>query len=137
MSFVILRLLFDFGLVILIWLVQLIMYPGFSYYQKENLMNWHQSYTKRIAVVVMPLMVGQLVLSIIRFYEVFNVNHGIDAILVVAVWISTFLQFVPIHNRISKGEIASKLLIKLVRLNWLRTSLWTIIFLWNLYLIVI
>ena len=58
-------LLVDIGLVVLIWMVQLIVYPSFTFYSKENLVNWHQKYTARIAVIVIPLMFLQLILVIV------------------------------------------------------------------------
>ena len=54
------RLLLDFGLCILIWMVQLIVYPSFLFFSDNNLFTWHKTYTKAIALIVMPLMLGQL-----------------------------------------------------------------------------
>ena len=50
----------DFGLLVLIWMVQLVVYPGFKYYQRERLLEWHARYTSRISYIVGPLMLGQL-----------------------------------------------------------------------------
>jgi hypothetical protein len=55
----IIRLLLDFGLVVLIWLVQLVIYPGFKFYSPSNLALWHKIYTGRIGVAVVPMMVWQ------------------------------------------------------------------------------
>ena len=62
------RLICDSGLLILIWMVQLVIYPSFSYYKQEDLFKWHETYTKRIAVIVIPLMLGQLITSSIQIY---------------------------------------------------------------------
>ncbi len=51
MDILILRLLFDFGLVVLIWIVQLVIYPGLCYYSETDLLKWHKLYTSRIAYV--------------------------------------------------------------------------------------
>ncbi|MEO1009857.1 MAG: hypothetical protein AAFX53_01035 [Bacteroidota bacterium] len=61
MKYEILRLLCDFGLVVLIWSVQLIIYPSFQFYNPIELLLWHGIYVHRITYVVLPLMVGQLV----------------------------------------------------------------------------
>ena len=89
------RLLFDFGLVILIWMVQLVVYPSFRYYKESDLMRWHERYTKAISIIVVPLMFGQLFLVILQIVEVFDVVTALR---------------------------------KLVRQNWLRTFLWSTIF---------
>lgn len=128
MNLEIAKLLLDFGLMILIWLVQLIIYPGFSYYQKNNLIQWHKQYTQRLAYIVMPLMVGQLCLSVIGIFNKFSVLKAIDLVLIITVWLSTFLQFVPLHYKISSNLINDKDLKHLVLRNWLRTILWTLIF---------
>jgi DMSO reductase anchor subunit len=123
-----LRLLFDFGLLVLIWLVQLTIYPAFRYYSKENLIAWHQEYTFGISMVVIPLMFGQLItagLQLISERSIFTIG---SIILIVLVWISTFTQFVPMHNTISSGTATEALLEQLVARNWIRTALWTLIF---------
>ena len=128
------QLLIDFGLVVLILMVQLTIYPSFLYYKTEDLVRWHQKYTGAIAMVVGPLMLAQLLLSI---YVVF-VNQqyllgGIHLTLVLATWISTAIQFVPIHNRIGKSEHTNKDLQKLVHHNWIRVILWVLILLLGLF----
>ncbi len=133
MELIVAKLLVDFGLVVLIWIVQLIIYPGFTYYQKQSLVNWHQLYTFRIGVIVMPLMIGQLTISFVQVFSKIDFHNILNLILIIAVWISTFLQFVPIHNRITNGKIDMKLMNTLIKINWLRTFLWTMIFSLTLY----
>ncbi len=127
------RILFDAGLFVLIWMIQLIVYPSFLHYSNANLNTWHQVYTKRLAVIVIPLMLGQLTLAVIQLIYNATIENIIILILILAIWISTFLQFVPIHNSIAKNNINKPLLHKLVRRNWFRTVLWTIILFWNIY----
>jgi len=67
------RLLLDFGLCILIWMVQLIVYPSFLFFSDNNLFTWHKTYTKAIALIVMPLMLGQLSIVI---YQVFLIQNA-------------------------------------------------------------
>jgi hypothetical protein len=129
----IIRLLFDAGLFVLIWMVQLVVYPSFLYYEKQNLVKWHNQYAKGLAIIVIPLMFGQLTLSIIQLFRLSSSENSIDLMLVIAVWIITFILFVPIHNKIAKNEATNQLLKQLVNRNWLRTILWTLIFCWSIY----
>lgn len=122
------KLLSDFGLFVLIWIVQLIIYPSFQYYAKEDLIKWHHVYTQRITIVVLPLMLGQLVLSFWllydnyrQFYEVVNI------ILVVLTWATTFSIFVPLHNNISKATAIQQTTSKLIHWNWMRTLIWSLV----------
>jgi hypothetical protein len=129
----IIRLLFDAGLFVLIWMIQLVVYPSFHYYEKQNLVKWHNLYTKGLAAIVIPLMFGQLIIAIIQLVQLSSIETIISFFMVSAVWISTFVQFVPIHNKITKNKVTEKLLKQLVNRNWLRTLLWTLIFVWSIY----
>jgi len=124
------------GLFILIWMVQLVVYPGFKVYEPKNLKKWHDSYTKRITVVVMPLMLVQLSLSLYSFVLNWDaVLQILDLLLVLLTWITTFLIFVPLHNSIAKEQKMSSSVNKLVKYNWYRTFLWSAILFLTLYCI--
>ncbi len=125
------RLLFDFGLVVLIWMVQLIIYPSFMYFRKTDLLSWHDIYTKRISIVVIPLMFGQLFLGIFQLVQALNFYTLVSMVLITAVWVSTFAQFVPMHHAISKGNTDGLVLKRLVQRNRLRTFIWSAIFILN------
>lgn len=126
-----LRLLFDFGLVVLIWLVQLVIYPSFLFYSKEQLISWHQKYTTRLTFIVIPLLFGQLITAILQLLNKITIYTVSSIVLIILVWALTFTQFVPIHNKIASEKSNTQLLNKLVKLNWLRTIVWTIIFIYS------
>ena len=127
------RLICDSGLLILIWIVQLIIYPSFSYYNREDLLKWHETYTKSIAIIVIPLMFGQLIVTIIQVYHNQDFYTITSSLLVLCVWLSTFLQFVPLHASISNGKDVEISIKKLKLHNWLRTVLWSFIFIVTFY----
>ncbi|QFZ55849.1 hypothetical protein FEZ18_14075 [Oceanihabitans sp. IOP_32] len=127
------KLLFDFGLFVLIWMVQLVVYPSFLYYQKNDLIKWHKWYTKGLSAIVIPLMIGQLITAITQLIEHMALETVVSLLLIILVWIATFTQFVPIHYKITNKEATDQLLKQLVNKNWLRTLLWTFILIWNLY----
>lgn len=131
MTLYLLRLLFDFGLVVLIWAVQLIIYPSFQYYGAAQLLQLHQKYTAAISFIVIPLMFGQLITAALQLISDRNLFTIGSLILIALVWLSTFTQFVPIHGAISSGNDSPELLKQLVSKNWIRTVLWTAIFLWT------
>lgn len=124
-------LLLDFGLVVLIWMVQLVVYPSFLHYSSKNLIVWHNKYTSIFSPIVIPLMVGQLGISFYDLITSTSLYALVNLILIGLVWASTFLQFVPIHLTISKGSVNEKMLTSLVNKNWVRTVLWTLIFVFS------
>lgn len=124
--------LVDAGLVVLIWMVQLIVYPSFKYYKSENLIEWHQKYTKGIAIIVIPLMLTQLALVLFSVIYQPNFETIVSTLMVVFLWIFTFLGFAPLHFKISEGTHNDQLLHLLVRRNWIRTFLWSALFIFHL-----
>lgn len=125
----------DSGLFILIWMVQLVVYPSFLFYTKKSLHDWHTVYTPRITAVVGPLMILQFIVSAIRLYLDMNWFSVLYLFLVLSAWLITFLIFIPIHERIQRGEYHSIHLQKLVKLNWMRTVLWSALLVLEVFLL--
>lgn len=126
------RLLIDFGLVILIWMVQLVVYPSFKYFAAQDLVKWHQKYTVRIAFIVIPLMLGQLIISGLQVYEAQSFYTIGSFIMVLSLWAITFALFVPMHAKIESNSFFPKELYLLEKRNWIRTVLWNLIFVWSI-----
>lgn len=126
------QLVIDFGFVILIWAVQLVIYPGFKYYNGDNLIKWHRVYTSRVTYIVLPLMLTQLTTTIASTWYQKHLISITSLIIVVILWLLTLLIFVPIHHKIDDESAHSTDLDKLVSKNWIRTILWTFLFLISL-----
>jgi hypothetical protein len=122
------RTLVDFGLVILIWLVQLIIYPGFRYYSPAELAIWHPKYSNLITLIVGPLMLAQVGLVGWETYTRPSWITLLSAGLVGLMWGATAFISVPLHNTIAAGNPSPTTLTRLVDTNWIRTIGWTVIF---------
>jgi hypothetical protein len=129
------NLIFDTATVVLIWAVQLAIYPGLTYYSHKDLRIWHRSYTKRITVIVLPLMFGQLAFSVGEAIADTSYVTILKLGMILIVWVLTFSIFVPLHNSIEKSnEIESTAITeKLVNKNWWRTLFWTLVFVLSAY----
>ena len=121
------RLVLDVGLLVLTWMIQLIVYPSFLFYTAKELVTWHKIYTKTIALIVIPLMLGQLGITIYQVFLVQNIFTFTSIVLVVFLWGITLLKFAPMHQQISEGNTQIQLLKKLVQNNWIRTIIWNIL----------
>ncbi|MEJ2003637.1 MAG: hypothetical protein P8X57_01445 [Cyclobacteriaceae bacterium] len=128
------RSMIDFGLVILIWLVQLIIYPAFEFSHRSSFPDWHRKYMWLITLFVAPLMFAQLAFIIYQVYAFRNIMSVISLVLAIFVWVHTFLRAVPVHNKLSTDGNTKLLVLKLVRVNWLRTVIWTMIWILGLLL---
>ena len=121
-------LLCDFGLVVLIWMVQLVVYPSFHYLDSCTFKTWHNSYTRRISCIVLPLMVMQFVLHVATTYNATTVLGLVGCLLVLAVWLVTFLISVPCHKILASKGADPRLLSRLINSNWVRTASLSIVF---------
>lgn len=125
----------DVGLVVLIWIVQLIIYPGFLYYENSSLLDWHKKYTNRITVIVLPLMLSQAILHGIELKLHFSLVQLLICVLITSCWIVTFLFAVPLHSRITENEHTTQAITSLIKVNWSRTILWTMVFILQFVLV--
>lgn len=121
----VIHLAISWALLILIWLVQVIIYPGFLRIPSNDFISYHRWYAIRISLIVMPLMISEVAM-IIWWLSIHRTPGSIlSAVLVLIVWLSTFLLQVPIHKRLTSGK--DHLLIRrLVHTNWIRTVAWSL-----------
>lgn len=120
--------LVNFGMLLVIWLVQLVIYPGFAHYPPERLVAWHARYTRLISLFVVPLMLAQLGLLAWGAYG--GAGWPVHAMLacVLLAWGVTFKFSVALHGRIARDEDPAGAVRLLVRTNWPRTALWSATF---------
>jgi len=125
LEFRIINIIISWGAVVLIWLVQLVHYPSFRYIDAQQFTAFHQHHTQSITFIVMPLMLAELGLAI--YWVMKNGFNGVAAlalVMVVAVWLSTFLIQIPLHHALGSGKNMD-FIHQLVKTNWIRTVLWT------------
>jgi len=115
----------------IIWFVQVVHYPLFARVGAGQFVAYealHRTYT---GWVVAPLMVAELASAIallvpeLRPACVGAASAWTAAALVGAIWLSTALLQVPLHEQLSQGY-NSTLIARLVASNWIRTIAWTL-----------
>ncbi len=127
-----LQLIVDSGLLILIWLVQLIIYPSFRYIEEKAFVGWHGRYTALMGLIVTPLMFLQVGVEAAYLLEQ-NLRWQ-RILLILAIWSATFSLSVPCHSRLhGKGKDLT-IIKRLVQSNWIRTLCWSLLFLETLLL---
>lgn len=122
------RNLIDFGLVILIWLVQIVIYPSLRRHMPEGFVEWHRRYSGQVTVIVAPLMFAQVGIVGWQLWSGFSVAHLASALMVTGCWISTAVLSVPCHNRLQREGHSIEVIDRLVKTNWIRTGLWSGVF---------
>ncbi|MCA6074564.1 hypothetical protein [Fulvivirga sedimenti] len=122
----------DFGLVVLIWLVQMIIYPGFNVIDPASFDNWHRKYMVLITFVVAPLMFAQVFLTGIQLWMNLTIINIASMGLIISVWLHTFFKAVPLHNSLAREGNQAPIVDELVKANWYRTIIWSLIWLFGL-----
>ncbi|MFH2123718.1 MAG: hypothetical protein ABIJ50_09600 [Pseudomonadota bacterium] len=116
----------DSGLFILIWLVQLIIYPSFRYTKAEDFIQWHSRYTFLMGLIVSPLMLIQV--GIEGFFLCRGEIRWWRLATIALIWLATFTLAVPCHRQLQHHGKVLSTIDRLVITNWLRTVLWSLLF---------
>ena len=119
-----LSLLVDTVFLYLIWVIQLVIYPSFKYISDHNFSKWHKNYCNIIGIFVIPLMLFQLIESVIL---VIDFRSVLNFAVVIITWALTFTVFVDIHKKLSNEGNKKDIINTLLRLNWLRVFLWSLL----------
>ena len=110
----------------LIWVVQLVHYPGFIHIHPSSFNSFHAMHTRNISFFVAPMMVVELVLAVLLvFINSSSPGWWGHLFITLAIWTSTFIVQVPLHAKLSSGK-DEFLIRKLIRSNWARTILWSL-----------
>lgn len=113
----------------IIWLVQTIHYPLFSFVGAEKYREFHAAHMNWISYVVAPLMICEAATAaLIVFSPPINADWRVlwaGVLLVAIVWASTFFLQVPLHEKLAQGFDAETHR-ALVATNWIRTAAWTL-----------
>ncbi len=118
MNLSILELMVSAGLVVLIWLIQILHYPSFWFIKNEEFPVFSSFHGNRISLIVIPLMFLEV------GFAIYN-PRALIIFLILAIWLSTFLLQVPCHNKLSIGH-DPQVVERLISTNWIRTILWTL-----------
>jgi hypothetical protein len=118
----------DFAMFVLIWIVQLIVYPVFLKIEDRLFVPWHRSYCNRIGLFVLPLMFLQLIEAASSSFFIGDMLAWLKLIGVLGAWIVTFLVSAPCHRKLAKDGMQTQVVERLIRTNWLRTFFWSFVF---------
>lgn len=113
----------------LAWFVALVHYPLMAAVGRDEFPLYERLHQQRTTWLVAPLMIAEAALSV--WLAVFPPpgvpawQAATGALLVAAIWLSTFSVQVPLHTKLAAGFDAS-LHRRLVSSHWWRTAAWTL-----------
>jgi hypothetical protein len=112
----------------LIWLIQIVHYPLFARVGNDQFVRYEREHSRLITYIVAPLMLTELGTGVGVGFLLIQ-SHPIaiigNAILLAAIWISTFAIHVPLHKKLESG-FDPALHERLVTTNWIRTFSWSV-----------
>ena len=115
-----------FAMTGVIWLVQVVQYPGFSRDSACDFRSFHAHHCRSIGFVVGPLMSVELLTSLVLAVSASPAWFWWSMLAaLVTIWLSTGFVQGPLHSRLAREGPRPELLELLIRWNWLRTLLWT------------
>lgn len=119
----------DLSLAVFLWLVQCVIYPSFRHIRSDIFKDWHAGYQRCIAWIIGPLLLMQM--SLISFEAIRDPDlHSLVRFAMVAIcWLITACISVPLHRRIEREESRAQSIEQLIQSNWLRTVIWSSLFL--------
>lgn len=117
----------DSGLLVLIWLVQLIIYPSLSYLNEAAFIRWHARYFLRICCIASPLILTQAAIELVKLPA--GTGEPVRLLLLTVIWAVTALFSLPCHFQLHRQGKRTAVISRLIQTNWLRTVCWTLLFL--------
>ena len=94
------RLNIDIAIVMVIWIVQLIIYPAFHNINQYTFLSWHHNYMGKISLLIAPLMITQAIIIIDQCIKRGNIYTYLSLFFMILVWTTTFFYSVPCHNKL-------------------------------------
>jgi hypothetical protein len=112
----------------LIWTVGVVHYPLFNMADRATFAAFEAAHSARISGVVLLPMLAELALSVAFAFQSSSVAPSwaawLGLVLVIVIWLSTFLLQVPQHGVLS-GGFSQSAYQTLVATNWIRVVAWT------------
>lgn len=114
-------------MVAIIWIVQILHYPTFLFIDKERYTEFQQFHMNKISYIIVPLMLVELITGLSILFTVENIQFSfyVSLSLLILIWLITGLFFTKFHSELSK-KFSHNTILRLIRLNWIRTVFWTI-----------
>ncbi len=112
-----------FGMLGIIWLVQIVHYPSFLDVPQDAFVSFHHNHTRRITPLVLAFMGTEIVTA--GMLAPWGTGYSVAFLLCLLTWVCTFAIQVPQHGKLNK-RFDRNTVIRLVRGNWIRTAIWSV-----------
>jgi len=112
----------------IMWFSQVVHYPLYKKI-KEGFVEYERSHIRRAALLLGPIMLVEAVTAFLLVGAtpggILTTLAGVNLVLLVLIWLSTFLFQITLHQKLSI-RFSPKVPRNLITSNWIRTLLWTL-----------
>ena len=110
-----------------IWLVQILIYPGFKFIEGHEFVAFHKRHCDRISFLVTPMLLQPFATLMILLNYPSRPEWILHTGCITLIYAATAIFSVPEHHRLGK-EKDDAAIHRLVKRNWIRTFLWSVQF---------
>lgn len=107
----------------LVWFVQCVHYPLLRDLPPEIVPTYQKAHVRRTSPMIPMVMIVEAVSGLMMVFPTISLIAVANLVLLVGVWLTTFILIVPIHQRLCQRHDADDVT-RLLRLNLLRSLLW-------------
>ena len=108
----------------IIWFVQIVHYPLFHRVGEARFAEYERQHTRRTGYVLAVPMLIEFATAAALAWRLGGGVAWCGLVLLLGIWLSTWLWQVPAHRRLEQGFDAATLR-RLVETNWVRTVAWS------------
>ena len=109
----------------IIWVIQVVHYPSFHFIGNSRYISFQKFHVERISYIVIPVMLVESISGFLLIYDELNLILLISMVLLLSIWMLTGFFFASVHQKLVSGY-QLEMVAKLVKINWIRTLLWTL-----------
>ena len=109
----------------IIWVIQVVHYPSFHFIGNSRYISFQKFHMERISYIVIPVMLVESISGFLLIYDELNLILLISMVLLLSIWMLTAFFFASVHQKLV-GGYKQETVRKLVKINWIRTLLWTL-----------
>lgn len=121
----------DTAMLMVIWLVQLVIYPAFRAIERARFIDWHHRYMRTFSFIVIPPMLLQAGIIAFQCIHAPSPAAVASAVAVATAWLTTFTLSVPCHRKLQLLGNTPDWTDRLIHTNWIRTAAWSLAWLLN------
>lgn len=110
-----------------VWLIQVVVFPGFLYYSEENWKVWQRNLAMRMTLVMVPLILAQMITYTISLVAGITTSDILSVVLIlVGLAVTIYIGF-SWYERCQAAEDTKELRKSVQKIIWIRTLAWSMI----------